>query len=80
MKSNVYDIATALTGCTALLIDGKVHFRSLKISVASKICHSSTTNVTINNAETRKDWHDKWKYIFLFIMDEDSMSGRYFWA
>ena len=79
-KSNKCDEATAPTGCAASLINGKTHFRSLRIPVASKKFHDVTTNVVISNAVTSKGWHDRWRQIFLFIMDEDSMAGRPFWA
>ena len=34
----------------------------------------------INNAKDRKHWHDFWKNIFVFIMDENIMSGCPFWG
>jgi len=79
-KSNKYDEASAPTGCAASLINGKTHFRSLRIPVSKKKFNDTTTNVVINNAQESKHWHDFWKLIFVFIMDEDSMSGRPFWG
>ena len=80
LKCNHYDEATAPTGVAASLIDDKTHFRGLRIPVSGKKFYNPTTNIIITNAEANKLCHDIWRNIFLFIMDEDSMAGRPFWA
>ena len=80
MKSNACNEATAPTACTSSLIDRKTHYRSLKIPVVWRKCNVNTTNAVISNAIDSNYLHNYWKKICLFLMDEDSMVGRPFWA
>ena len=76
LKTSQCDEANSPTGCTASLINGKNNYRSLKIPVASGKFHGVITNIIIYNEVNSKAWHEGWRKMFMFIMDEDSMAGR----
>ena len=52
----------------------------MRTPVGKKKLNRTTKNIVIKNAKDRKHWHDFWKNILVFIMDEDSMAGGPFWG
>ena len=80
LKTSQCDEATAPTGCPASLINGKTHYRSLKIPVTSGKLHGVTTNIITYNVANSKLCHERWRNTFIFIMNKDRMAGRPFWA
>ena len=80
LKSKKYDEVSASAGCAASRINGKTYFRSMRILVGIQKFNNDTTNIVIKNIGGSKHWHEYRKNIFLFMMDDNSMSGRPFWG
>ena len=78
-KCNLADKATAPTGCSASIIRGSTHHRSIGVPTGKKF-KGSPSNMETTHLDKLRAMRIELSKVFTYIKDEHSMDGRATWG